>query len=425
MHQIGMDDYADFGVSEPFNMALDSDQGSGYQNGYFGFPDPDMLQQSYITGAQFGFDIKPSSDVERSSHSDLNQFLTDASLAQILSNCTTPSQSSHKPNYQTAIKPSATSYPSGFHLLDDTWEDPEETAPIATVGSLGDKSDPRSTVLQQRQVMPDKLPASPISSQPASRSAERADTPKRKAKSSNNKGTQKSQDPQTNHEPKAKKPRKPRKSSKKTLSSEQQATKREIFLKRNREAAYKCRVKKKTHNDEILEKVKMLDADNAKKGLELEKLKREYEGLKTMLLPHYRDCDDERVVDYVEKRFKSSFQSFNGSGNDVASTTATQSRTSFASQGSRRCSIVSAYDDEMNAFTPSVSSKQEYADPTSPNFGSSNTDMSVNSLEYTLEDSSDAIFSRVFPQEITPPSLNSSDIEGFERQTDTEYFQSC
>ncbi|OBT77446.1 hypothetical protein VF21_04280 [Pseudogymnoascus sp. 05NY08] len=99
---------------------------------------------------------------------------------------------------------------------------------------------------------------------------------------------------------KVKKPRKPRRSSKKTTTAEQAALKRETFLKRNREAAYKCRVKKKTQTEEVVERVKALGEDNRAKAAEVERLRREVEGLRGMLLPHYRVCGDERVVAYLD-----------------------------------------------------------------------------------------------------------------------------
>ncbi|KFZ12574.1 hypothetical protein V501_04147, partial [Pseudogymnoascus sp. VKM F-4519 (FW-2642)] len=99
---------------------------------------------------------------------------------------------------------------------------------------------------------------------------------------------------------KVKKPRKPRRSSKKTTTAEQAALKRETFLKRNREAAYKCRVKKKTQTEEVVERVKALGEDNRAKAAEVERLRREVEGLRGLLLPHYRVCGDERVVAYLD-----------------------------------------------------------------------------------------------------------------------------
>lgn len=68
------------------------------------------------------------------------------------------------------------------------------------------------------------------------------------------------------------------------------------LLKRNREAEYKCRLKKKTQIEEVIEQVKVLGGDNAAKVVEVERLRREVEGLKGLLLPHYGGCGDERAV---------------------------------------------------------------------------------------------------------------------------------
>ncbi|KFX93342.1 hypothetical protein O988_06860 [Pseudogymnoascus sp. VKM F-3808] len=97
-------------------------------------------------------------------------------------------------------------------------------------------------------------------------------------------------------ETKVKKQRKPRRSSKKRTTAEQASAKRETLLKRNREAAYKCRLKKKTQTEEVIERVKVLGEDNAAKVVEVERLRRELEGLKGLLLPRYMGCGGERAV---------------------------------------------------------------------------------------------------------------------------------
>ncbi|KFY46552.1 hypothetical protein V494_00428 [Pseudogymnoascus sp. VKM F-4513 (FW-928)] len=68
---------------------------------------------------------------------------------------------------------------------------------------------------------------------------------------------------------KVKKQRKPRRSSKKRTTAEQASAKRETLLKRNREAAYKCRLKKKKQTEEVTERVKVLGDDNAAKVVEV------------------------------------------------------------------------------------------------------------------------------------------------------------
>jgi hypothetical protein len=97
-----------------------------------------------------------------------------------------------------------------------------------------------------------------------------------------------------------KKKRKPRKSHKKIPTPEQQAKKREQFLKRNREAAHKCRIKKKNQTEDIQENAKELGHVNAQKALEIEKLKLEIETLRALLLPHYRGCGDKHLIDYMD-----------------------------------------------------------------------------------------------------------------------------
>lgn len=96
-------------------------------------------------------------------------------------------------------------------------------------------------------------------------------------------------------ETKVKKQRRLRRSSKKRTTAEQ-AAKRETLLKRNRQAAYKCRLKKKTQTEEVIERVKVLGEDNASKVVEVERLTRELESLKGLLLPHYMGCGNELAV---------------------------------------------------------------------------------------------------------------------------------
>ena len=98
---------------------------------------------------------------------------------------------------------------------------------------------------------------------------------------------------------KVKKPTKSQRPSKKT-TPENVAAKREAFLKRNKEAAYKCRVKMKTQRVESEERSRVLTEDNALKGLEIEKLRSEVYGLKRLLLSHYRGCGDERLMAYLD-----------------------------------------------------------------------------------------------------------------------------
>ncbi|KFY44700.1 hypothetical protein V494_01367 [Pseudogymnoascus sp. VKM F-4513 (FW-928)] len=86
-----------------------------------------------------------------------------------------------------------------------------------------------------------------------------------------------SSEPAASPAAKVKKARKPRRSSKKMMTAEQAAAKRETCLKRNREAAYKCRMKPKTQTEDVLKRVKALGEDNRVKSEELERLRREME----------------------------------------------------------------------------------------------------------------------------------------------------
>ncbi|KFY87390.1 hypothetical protein V498_07199 [Pseudogymnoascus sp. VKM F-4517 (FW-2822)] len=99
-------------------------------------------------------------------------------------------------------------------------------------------------------------------------------------------------------EAKVKKPTKSQQLSKKT-ALEIVAAKREAFLKRNKEAAYKCRMKIKTQRVEDAERMKVLTEDNASMGLEIEKLRSEVCGLKGLVLSHYRECGDQRLMEYL------------------------------------------------------------------------------------------------------------------------------
>ncbi|KAL5346559.1 transcription factor [Pseudogymnoascus australis] len=92
-----------------------------------------------------------------------------------------------------------------------------------------------------------------------------------------------SSEPAASPAARVKKPPKPRRSFQKTTTAEHTASKRETFLKRNREAAYKCRVIKNTQTKEVVERVKALGEDNRVKSVEVERLKREVEGLRGQL----------------------------------------------------------------------------------------------------------------------------------------------
>lgn len=97
---------------------------------------------------------------------------------------------------------------------------------------------------------------------------------------------------------KVKKPTKSQRPSKKT-TIERDVAKREAFLKRNKEAAYRCRMKVKVQRVEEAEKMMVLKVDQASKGLEIEKLRSEVYGLKRLLLSHFKKkAGDVRLIEY-------------------------------------------------------------------------------------------------------------------------------
>jgi len=303
---------APYNMNDHFSSALGPDQ-SGYQysDTYSTYPEPDGVQQSYLSSNQLGYQfgsqvgdqfnpmLGQNSDFPRSSHDDLNQFFTDPTLSQMAPSpgpfgsgqLVVPAQinqipptSAHINTYGQDTKASSS----------DPWTNASQTGiSLAIVTSGLTDDDDRKTTVQHGQITPGDSPASPAKS-PKSTDAKRTKRESLKRKDVT------SQTSENIASAPIKKTRKPRKCSKKTITPEQEADKRETFLKRNREAAHKCRIKKKTQNELIVEKAKMLDADNAMKGLQVERLKREIEGLKSLLLPHYRECNDHNLVAYMD-----------------------------------------------------------------------------------------------------------------------------
>jgi hypothetical protein len=105
-------------------------------------------------------------------------------------------------------------------------------------------------------------------------------TPRRKRKNSLNAGRI--------ERPPAKKVRKTRKV--KAQTKEEEAAKREKFLGRKRQAAQKCRERKKTLVIDLLERTEFFVTNNAKQPYEIELIRLELEGLKAMAVEHYRVC---------------------------------------------------------------------------------------------------------------------------------------
>jgi hypothetical protein len=95
------------------------------------------------------------------------------------------------------------------------------------------------------------------------------------------------------------KKRRTRKSRKKEIPEAELQRRRELFLARNREAAYKCRIKKKGQMEEMVEKCTLLDADNAMKNLEKQALMEEVRRLQAQLEPHYLACGDKKLDEAV------------------------------------------------------------------------------------------------------------------------------
>ncbi len=153
------------------------------------------------------------------------------------------------------------------------------------------------TVVKNGQVTPGQSPSSPMDSKRVRKATRQTKpTTKKVIAAIENAAT----DPDGPSAPPPKRTRKPRKSKKKPPTPEQEAAKRETFLKRNSEAAFKCRIKKKNQIESIIARAKQLDADNAMKGLEVERLKREIESLRAVLLPHWRECGDKNVAKNID-----------------------------------------------------------------------------------------------------------------------------
>ncbi|OBT52162.1 hypothetical protein VE04_08082, partial [Pseudogymnoascus sp. 24MN13] len=152
----------------------------------------------------------------------------------------------------------------------------QQAAPLAILTSGFEPGSDARTVVHHGQVTPGDSPETTTSPGPGKGRASRRASRKGKESissiattSSTNRNSTTQPSPCDDTPPaKVKKPRKPGPSSEKTATAEQAALKRETFLKRNREAAYKCRVKKKTQTEEVVERVKALGEDNRAKAAE-------------------------------------------------------------------------------------------------------------------------------------------------------------
>lgn len=266
---------------------------SGSMADMFSYSQPDVFSQSYLQNLpQFNLDDNLFEDMPRSSHDDLNQFFNDAAFGG-----GTPGVGSRLGGGDKALEPVGGSWLRNAQQSPPDWE--HQNVPLAVDTSVEKVGEQRETLVKNGQITPGNSPSSPNTQKTVRKAS-------RKTKATSMAETVVASAPAATERNDAAAPapvkrvRKPRRSTKKKPTPEQEAAKRETFLKRNREAAYKCRIKKKTQTEMIVERAKALDQDNAVKGLEVERLKREIEGLRALLLPHWRTCADDNVNSYVD-----------------------------------------------------------------------------------------------------------------------------
>lgn len=314
-----MEDPLTMSANDAFHM-LDHELPSfTYPGAYLDYQFPGFLNASYLSGAQLSYPAEASrvDDGPQSSSSasnaldftqldDLSHFLSDSPLSS-------PTPGQRYTALESQVSHSGYSLAPGDCGLVSTalefWAQPAMAAgPLSILTSSFEPVESR-TVINQGQITlgdsPEETPGSPPKWAKATLVRKQSREGKNIAvapvaasdlsatSDENLSGTQVG-------ETKFKKQRKPRRSSKKTTTAEQAAAKREKFLKRNREAACKCRVKTKAQKAEVVERVKVLGEDNAAKRVEVERLRREVEGLRGLLLPHYTGCEDEQVVAYPD-----------------------------------------------------------------------------------------------------------------------------
>lgn len=101
--------------------------------------------------------------------------------------------------------------------------------------------------------------------------------------------------------PRRRRPRKPR--PKPQLSQEEEEAKREKFLERNRVAAGKCRVKRKTWMTDLEDKMANLENQNSQLRMEHSALVIEINQARALLMTH-TDCNDPRIDKWIENEAK-------------------------------------------------------------------------------------------------------------------------
>lgn len=270
------------------------------------YQQPDVFSASYLSNLPTFNPNELFAGLPRSSHDDLNQFFNDAAFgggtpgASGLSKFSLSDEKSRLPaamtqNWFGSMQQSQSASMTGWENQSQSQErDGQNDAGLALNTRLD--SEQHETVIKNGQATPGDSPSSPKSAKCTRKTTRKSKaSAKLEAAAAVPTSTSSDQAPIP-----AKRARKPRRSNKKKPTPEEEAAKRETFLKRNREAAYKCRIKKKNQTEGIVERAKMLDADNAVKGLELERLRREVESLRALLLPHWRGCGDQNVSAYVD-----------------------------------------------------------------------------------------------------------------------------
>ena len=262
----------------------------------------DIFSHSYVLQnlPTFNVDDNLLDGMPKSSHDDLNQFFNDAGY-----------DGANFGDYTPGV---ATPGVLRQHELGGSWlrnvqhvqQSAISCAAALAVDTSGENVnvEQRETLVMNGQVTPGNSPSSPQSSksQQPTRKLGRLRRATTKAVDGSAVSVPSASASADDFQPlvPTKRARKPHKNARKPRTAEQEAAKRETFLKRNREAAYKCRIKKKTQTEMIVERAKQLDQDNAMKGLEIENLRREVESMRAMLLPHWRTCSDEKVNGYVD-----------------------------------------------------------------------------------------------------------------------------
>ncbi|KFZ20442.1 hypothetical protein V501_00144 [Pseudogymnoascus sp. VKM F-4519 (FW-2642)] len=305
-----MEDPLSTSVNDAFNM-LDPELLS-YPNASLDSQVFDFLNPSYQSGAEPNR-LEYASHSSNSAldfpkpHDDLSHYLSDSPFPSPTPGSRHAALISQVPHSGYSPTP----WDGGLvSTAQDNWVPPINAAapaPLSIITSGFERVDFRN-VMHHGQATPADLLEEGLSSPPKSAKSASARRQSKKEKeiatatatasafASSAMSEENSTGSQGGSETKVKKRRKPRRSSKKRTTAEQAAAKRETVLKRNREAAYKCRLKKKAQTVEVVERVKVLGEDNAAKGSEIERLRTDVEGLRGLLLPHYRGCGVERVV---------------------------------------------------------------------------------------------------------------------------------